>query len=85
MKTRIRVETAKNGKSIYYPQYKTFLFWHYFRYLLPLDFADAVRFSTLEEAKEYITRKKLEYREEAERKRAQKEDTKIVSIKYIGQ
>lgn len=30
MKFRIIEETRGNGKTSFYPQYKTFLFWHYF-------------------------------------------------------
>ena len=54
MKTRIEVETLKNGTKTYWPQYKGFFGWKFFEHNSADDCYGYHCYSSMEKAQEFI-------------------------------
>lgn len=57
MKYRIRKESNCEGEA-YYPQYKKFLFWHYFKRMVGVDVYNIIGYKHLDDAINFIDNNK---------------------------
>lgn len=54
MKTRIKIAILNNGNSVYYPQYRGWIFWKHFEEFSGYDCAESIKFDSLDECKSFI-------------------------------
>lgn len=74
MKTRIRIETLKNGNKIYYPQYKGLFLWRHFLYSDCYSEYPA-KYSSIEECQQFIDREIANH--------LKRENERVSSVEYV--
>ena len=75
MKTRIKIQTLKNGNKIYYPQYKGLFLWRHFLYSSGYDSEYREKYDSLEECQKFIDAEIV--------KRAELEGKQVSSVEYV--